>query len=203
MRLGYSFFKAGLLVALVFSVVFFSTPVFAQEDVCDTTGLEDDLPDCGTSTSEGSADIEGGFDDIVGSGTPGTSIGLVFTNICTAPGPDVQGSPTYCACRAEGKCSLDDVMQIFVNISIFILGISGSIVLLMFVYGGFLWITSRGDADRVKKGKDTVTNSVIGLAIILLSYSIINFVIATFAGVEPGSTIEDTLEDANPDNTPN
>jgi hypothetical protein len=205
MRLGHTFFGSLVLAAMLLSFSFFVLPVFAQEGVCDTTGLDDDLEDCGTSESEGSADIEGGFEDIVGDGTPGSSIGLVFTNICTSPKPTTEGQVDTCACRAEGKCTLDNMLQIFVNISIFILGICGSIILLMFIYGGFLWVTSRGDADRIKKGKETVTNSVIGLAIILLSYSIINFVIAAFAGnaLTPGATIEKTLEDANPENTPN
>lgn len=151
------------------------------------------------SATEGSAAVpDASYNQII------AGPGLIFAGICADEGPDVEGQSTYCACRAAGQCSLDNMMQIFVNITELILGIIGSLILLMFIYGGFLWITSRGDAERVKKGKDTVTNAVIGLAIILLSYSMINFVIAALAGLEtPGANLEDTLDQANPDNIEN
>ena len=53
-------------------------------------------------------------------------------------------------------------------------GISGSIALLMFIYGGFLWLTSGGSPEKIKKGKDVFVWSVIGLAIIFGSYAILN-----------------------------
>jgi hypothetical protein len=147
-------------------------------------------------------DPAAGFDDIVGTGPNGdNAVGLIFANICDSPAPPEGGADT-CACRDTGQCDLDDVLQVFVNVTIFILGISGSVILLMFVYGGFLWITSRGDAKRIEKGKDTITHAVIGFAIIVLSYSMINFLIAALAGDAPGETIEETIENAadkNPD----
>lgn len=44
-----------------------------------------------------------------------------------------------------------------------LLGVVGAISLLMIVIGGILWMTSAGNADRVKKGKDTLVWAVIGL----------------------------------------
>lgn len=144
-----------------------------------------------------------GFDQLVGTGNDGAgAVGLVFLNICEGPAPVEGGPADTCTCRSEGRCDLDDIMQLFVNISILILGVSGSLVLLMFIYGGFLWVTSRGDAKRIEKGKETVTQAVIGFAIIVLSYSIINFAIAALAGDQAGSTIEETIDnagDGNPD----
>lgn len=101
-------------------------------------------------------------------------------------------------CKEKGECSLDQIMQVVVNVTIFILGISGSVVLLMFVYGGFLWVTSQGNAQRVEKGKDTITQAVIGFALILLAYSMINFLIAALAGnaATPGDTLEETIREA-------
>lgn len=142
------------------------------------------------------------FQDIVGSGETGSGAkGLIFANICEYPAP-TDGRADTCACRGTGNCSLDDILQLFVNITVLILGISGSLILLMFVYGGFLWVTSRGDAKRIEKGKDTITQAVIGFAIILLSYSIVNFVIAALAGDAPGATLEDTIQNAQ-DNSAN
>ncbi|MCF7820278.1 MAG: pilin [Candidatus Pacebacteria bacterium] len=58
-----------------------------------------------------------------------------------------------------------------------ILGVVGSLTLLMFVYGGITWMTSSGAPEKVKKGKDILVWSVIGLAIIFFSYAMVNFVI--------------------------
>lgn len=57
-----------------------------------------------------------------------------------------------------------------------LLGISGAIALFMMVWGGIVWMTSNGSAERVKKGKDTILWTILGLVIIFLSYVVINFV---------------------------
>jgi len=58
-----------------------------------------------------------------------------------------------------------------------IIGVSGSIALAIFIYGGALWMFSAGNPDRVKKGKAAMTYAAIGLAIIFLSYTIVAFVL--------------------------
>src|SRR3989338_6789309 len=50
------------------------------------------------------------------------------------------------------------------------MGIVGSLTLLVFVYGGFLWLTSAGKAEQVKKGAMTMLYAVVGLFIIFSSY---------------------------------
>ena len=57
-----------------------------------------------------------------------------------------------------------------------LLGVTGSIALFMMVWGGIVWMTSQGNTERLKKGKDTILWAVLGLTIIFLSYIIINFV---------------------------
>lgn len=57
------------------------------------------------------------------------------------------------------------------------LGIAGSLALLFFIYGGFLWLTSGGSPDKIKKGRDVFLWSVVGLVIIFSSYIMVDFVI--------------------------
>ena len=57
------------------------------------------------------------------------------------------------------------------------LGIVGIIALIMFVYGGLLWMTAAGNAQRVDKGKDLFIWSIIGLVVIFSSYAIASFII--------------------------
>lgn len=56
-------------------------------------------------------------------------------------------------------------------------GVVGSIALAMFLYGGFLWLTSAGNNEKIKKGKEILVWAVLGLALIFSSYIIVNFVI--------------------------
>jgi hypothetical protein len=57
------------------------------------------------------------------------------------------------------------------------LGFIGALASLMIVYNSFLYITSRGNDEQVKKAKAGLTWSVIGLVTVLLAYVIITAVI--------------------------
>ena len=56
------------------------------------------------------------------------------------------------------------------------LTVLGIVFLALMVYGGFLYMTSGGNEQVAEKAKKTMTAAVIGLAIILASYSITLFV---------------------------
>ncbi|MBP6884795.1 MAG: hypothetical protein KBC17_03135 [Candidatus Pacebacteria bacterium] len=56
------------------------------------------------------------------------------------------------------------------------LGTVGFVFFILMVYGGFLWMTARGNDDQVQKGKNTITAAVIGLAVIVSAYALTNFV---------------------------
>lgn len=70
-----------------------------------------------------------------------------------------------------------DVRDIIANVIRAALGLVGSIALLMFIYGGFLWLTSGGNDEKVKKGKDTLVWATLGIVLIFAAYAILNFVI--------------------------
>ncbi|MEA3248929.1 MAG: pilin [Patescibacteria group bacterium] len=59
-----------------------------------------------------------------------------------------------------------------------LIGISGVLALAMFVYGGFMWMTSAGNKERVDKAKNTVVWSVLGLILIFASYALVSFVLS-------------------------
>lgn len=63
-----------------------------------------------------------------------------------------------------------------------LLGFSGVIALASFVWGGFLFLTSQGNADRVKKGKDTLIWAVIGLVVIFTAYILVDALIRGITG---------------------
>jgi len=58
------------------------------------------------------------------------------------------------------------------------LTVLGTLTLLVFVAGGALWLTSAGNADRVKKGSTTMLYAVIGIFVIFSSYAILNTILS-------------------------
>ncbi|MFA5184201.1 MAG: pilin [Patescibacteria group bacterium] len=60
-----------------------------------------------------------------------------------------------------------------------IMGLVGSIALVMFVYGGLTWMTSSGNDEKVKKGREIIIWSAIGLVVVFMSYALTRFVITT------------------------
>ena len=58
-----------------------------------------------------------------------------------------------------------------------ILGLLGVVFLCLILYAGYTWLTAEGEPDKVKKAKNMITNSIIGLIIVLASYSIALFVV--------------------------
>lgn len=56
------------------------------------------------------------------------------------------------------------------------LGLVGTIAIFLFVYSGYLLVTSHGDSDKVGKASKIMTGAVIGILLILLSFSITNFI---------------------------
>ncbi|MBM5790005.1 hypothetical protein FJZ23_02895 [Candidatus Parcubacteria bacterium] len=80
-------------------------------------------------------------------------------------------------CGNQGDCTLADILQVFVNTAYFVLGLIGSVVLLMYLIGGFYWLTSAGISARVSKGKEFLKISTIGLFIVLFSYIGIEFLL--------------------------
>jgi len=59
--------------------------------------------------------------------------------------------------------------------------VAGLMFMLNFILGGLGWLTASGKADQVEKAKMKMTNSAIGLIIVVASYSIA-FIIGEILG---------------------
>ena len=63
-----------------------------------------------------------------------------------------------------------------------VIGVLGIVCVVVIIIGGINYMTSSGDAGKVKKGKDTILYGVIGLVICALAFAIVNFVINSLNG---------------------
>ena len=70
-----------------------------------------------------------------------------------------------------------DIREVIAQVIQAVLGIIGAVALVMFIYGGFMWLTAGGKSDRIQKGKDILIWSVIGLVVIFGSYALVNFIL--------------------------
>ncbi len=61
-----------------------------------------------------------------------------------------------------------------------VLGIVGSIALLMFVYGGIRWIAAGGSDENVKAATTILRNATIGLLLIFFSYTLVSAFLSLF-----------------------
>lgn len=57
-----------------------------------------------------------------------------------------------------------------------VLGLMGIFVLLLMIYGGYIWMNARGNEEEVKKAKKILEGAIIGLVIVLSSLGISQYV---------------------------
>ncbi len=79
----------------------------------------------------------------------------------------------------KGNYNLDDLIRILIIAANFILGLVGALALAAFVYGGVILLISAGSSEKVTQGKTILTNAIIGLVIVFVSWLIIKFVMST------------------------
>ena len=79
-------------------------------------------------------------------------------------------------------CGLSAMFKTIIKVSNLILMLTGSVALLMFMYGGARWILAAGKQEWIQTGTAAMTATVIGIVIILTSWLIVNFTIIALTG---------------------
>ncbi|MBU1164514.1 pilin [Patescibacteria group bacterium] len=88
--------------------------------------------------------------------------------------------------KGAGECGFNDVVKMIANFSKLLLGVVGSLALLMFIYGGLMFVIAEGKEERIQKAKDVLKNAAIGLLIVFTAWIIVNVVIAALTGQSIG-----------------
>ena len=57
---------------------------------------------------------------------------------------------------------------------------AGAVAVIVIIISAFFYITSQGDSSKVKRAKDGILYSVVGLVVIMTAFLITNFVIGQF-----------------------
>ena len=99
-------------------------------------------------------------------------------------------------CARGGELAqLDCMLQTGGNIAQLILGLTGGLALLMFVYGGFLMLSSGGSSDKVERGKKTIVAAVIGIFIVLFAGYLIRYGLARLGVSSEFTTVPAATEE--------
>ena len=94
------------------------------------------------------------------------------------------GCPT-----GEEDVKIGNVAQNIINTVTAVLGL---VAVLFVVIGGVNYTTSQGDPQKTKKAKDTILYAILGVALAVFAYTIVNFIINGITG--SGSGGNDTPE---------
>ncbi len=57
------------------------------------------------------------------------------------------------------------------------LGIVGTIMVVLFIFSGFIWMTAAGNEEKITKAKRILSNAIVGIVIVIMAYAISYFVI--------------------------
>lgn len=105
---------------------------------------------------------------------------LVSLSVLAAP-DTLPSNPLFNDVTAAGNSAYggqtESVGTIVAKVIQVILGLLGLIFLVLIIYAGFLWMTDKGDEEQVKKSRQMILHSMIGVAIVVAAYTITQWVL--------------------------
>jgi len=107
---------------------------------------------------------------------------LIFV-LSTPPKVAAQTNEDFGVGEIQNQTQLggDNLITIISRIINVFLGLLGIIALVLIIYGGYKWMTAGGNEEQITEAKRILINATIGLAIILSSFAISNFVLNQFS----------------------
>lgn len=76
----------------------------------------------------------------------------------------------------------DDLEAVITNIINIILGLLGTIAVILIVYAGGNWLLAAGSEEKIRQSKAIIRSTVIGIVIAGFAYAISTFIINTILG---------------------
>ncbi|MCE9642837.1 MAG: pilin [Candidatus Andersenbacteria bacterium] len=117
-----------------------------------------------------------------------------FLFIATLPFAGLAQDTGLVKCGNPGgkPCDINDFFKIFVDIFNYLLGMGAIVAFVFLIYGGIKMFLYSVDEDNLAAGKKTVIEALIGLAIILLAYVLINTLLTVLGVTKPADYFNGT-----------
>jgi len=114
----------------------------------------DEVPDCSTNPD-----------------APGCSTDPDAPSVSTDPSKTIPPSA-----KLDNPLGVSTVPEVISRLIKIMLGLVGTVSLVVFIYAGFLWITAQGKPDQINKGKQAMIWAVVGILVVFSSYAILKYV---------------------------
>lgn len=179
-------FIATLLFSLIIGGSFAASGAFADDSIIDidvnvNSGGSDNDSSQGDIIESQCASLDESLAGALGCDTSDEVID--FTEYDgTLEAPDESG---YDPSLTENK-SAREFIQTIVN---FALGFLGLVAVVIVIYGGSMYVLSRGDEEMASKGKKSIGYAAIGIVIILGSFALVNTLLQAGGGDSTGDGI--------------
>ena len=95
--------------------------------------------------------------------TQGTSLDATSTDTCN--GTSAQ----------TGATNINNIIKTVINVFSLVVGI---VAVIMIIAGGFRYIASGGDSNKITSAKNTIIYAIIGLVVVALAQFIVQFVLS-------------------------
>ncbi len=96
--------------------------------------------------------------------------------------------------------NLPTVIGWYIGIALSFIGI---LFFVLMVYGGYMWMTARGNDQQTEKAKNIIVNSIVGIVIVVSAYAITSFVQNSIKTTKNPAELEgftDSFETCKPPN---
>ncbi len=80
-----------------------------------------------------------------------------------------------------------DLESTVINLVRFVLGFLALVAVIVMIWGGFQWMTAGGNDEKISTAKKLITNAVIGLIIVILSWAIVLFAVNVLSNATEGT----------------
>ncbi len=109
------------------------------------------------------------------------SVAFVFAVVVAAPvhAQDASGvTPLFnpLAGKVDASAPIQSLAAIFIDL---LFGIAGSVALAMYVWGGFLWLTSAGNEKQVTQGKGVFQWTTLGVIMMFAAYTLVSYIFSS------------------------
>jgi hypothetical protein len=88
----------------------------------------------------------------------------------------------HSSAAGTNECQLQDLVITLIKIINTLMGLSWLVAVFFVFWGGWGMVNSAGNPEKLKEGKSTFTNAIIGFFLIMVSFLLVNFVVSAFTG---------------------
>ena len=90
---------------------------------------------------------------------------------------DTECKTTEGVCNPAGSESSWSVEAFTGRTIQYLLGLVGTVALVIFIWAGFIWMMAKGNSAQIQKAQHMMVWAVLGLVVIFSAYILVNFVL--------------------------